>query len=83
MKLSNILLNSEEYGVLDVRISDYGFGKICMDNELNTSMCGTPSYIAPEMLRGEPYDYRADIFSIGSIMFNLLTGSYLFPGSEV
>ena len=54
-----------------------------MDNELNTSMCGTPSYIAPEMLRGEPYDYRADIFSIGSIMFNLLTGKYLFPGSDV
>lgn len=46
-------------------------------------MCGTPSYIAPEMLREEPYDFKADIFSIGSIMFNLLTGMYLFPGDEV
>jgi serine/threonine protein kinase len=82
LKLANILLNCEDSGVLDVRISDYGFSKICNDNEVNFSMCGTPSYIAPEILRGEPYNYKADIFSIGSIMFNLLTGRYLFPGND-
>ena len=69
--------------MLDVRISDYGFGKVCSEDEPNTSMCGTPTYIAPEMLRGEAYDYKVDIFSIGSIMFNLLTGMYLFSGNDV
>ena len=40
--------------------------------------CGTPSYIAPEILRCEGYSLKADIFSIGSIMYNLATGKYLF-----
>jgi serine/threonine protein kinase len=42
--------------------------------------CGTPCYVAPEILRGEGYRERADIFSAGSVFFNLLTGRYLFKG---
>jgi calcium/calmodulin-dependent protein kinase I len=44
--------------------------------------CGTPCYIAPEILRGEGYSKKCDIFSIGSVMFNMLTGQYLFAGSN-
>ena len=42
---------------------------------------GTPSYIPPEILRGANYDKKSDIFSIGSILFNLLTGMNLFVGN--
>jgi serine/threonine protein kinase len=47
-----------------------------------TQWCGTPGYVAPEILRREPYNQKCDIFSLASVFFNLLTGCYLFQGSE-
>jgi serine/threonine protein kinase len=44
--------------------------------------CGTPGYVAPEILRSEGYNSKCDIFSLGSLMFNLLTGLYLFSGED-
>lgn len=44
---------------------------------------GTPQYMAPEMLRGEPPDARADIWSLGVILFELLTGAHPFNGATV
>jgi len=38
--------------------------------------------MAPEMLRGEPYREKCDVFSLGSVMFNLLSGLYLFSGDN-
>ena len=52
--------------------SRYGLGEVC----------GTPCYIAPEVLRHKGYREKADLFSIGSVFFNLLTGMYLFKGLE-
>lgn len=43
---------------------------------------GTPCYMAPEILRGQGYDEKCDLFSIGSVLFNLLTGAYLFAGAN-
>lgn len=43
--------------------------------------CGTPGYAAPEILRGTGYSYKCDIFSLGAVFFNLLTGCYLFSGA--
>jgi calcium-dependent protein kinase len=40
--------------------------------------CGTPGYVAPEILRSEGYTNKCDIFSLGAVFFNLLTGLYLF-----
>jgi len=47
-----------------------------------TDKCGTPCYIAPEILRNEPYNEIADVFSVGSVFFNLLAGRYLFNGKD-
>lgn len=44
--------------------------------------CGTPCYAAPEILRGLGYTTKCDIFSLGSLFFNLLTGRFLFPGAN-
>jgi serine/threonine protein kinase len=43
--------------------------------------CGTPSFIAPEILRGEGYTTKADIFSVGCLFFNILTGLPPFKGN--
>ena len=45
-------------------------------------MCGTPGYVAPEILHGEMSDSKSDIFSIGVIFYNILTGRALFPGMD-
>lgn len=44
--------------------------------------CGTPCYVAPEVLRGEGYREKCDLFSLGSVYFNLVTRRYLFHGKE-
>jgi serine/threonine protein kinase len=44
--------------------------------------CGTPGYVAPEILKNEGYTSKCDIFSLGSLMFNLLTGFFLFSGDN-
>lgn len=45
-------------------------------------MCGSPGYVAPEILRGDVADTQSDIFSLGVIFYNLVTGRALFPGKD-
>lgn len=78
LKPGNILLMKKGIDNLDLRIADFGLSKDLEDPEVTLERCGTPTYIAPEILQGHRYDYKCDIFSLGSIMYNLLTGRYLF-----
>jgi len=61
-----------------VRIADFGLAAHIKPDEVLTQKCGTPTYIGPEVLSGSGYNEKADIFSLGSIMFNLVSGKYLF-----
>lgn len=86
IKLDNILISNIEEGTqLSVKISDFGLSCFLSTNknEKFTEKSGTPCYIAPEILNGHGYNEMADMFSIGSVFFNLLTGRYLFEGSNV
>eukprot|EP00347_Sterkiella_histriomuscorum_P019567 403341142 len=82
IKLDNILLSSMTLGVFDVRIADFGLAAHFKPGELLTQKCGTPTYIGPEVLNGSGYTEKVDIFSLGSIMFNLVSGKYLFQGKD-
>lgn len=77
IKLDNILINKIDDGDLKVIIADFGLACLAPE-ELLTEKCGTPCYLAPEMLRNQGYDTKCDIFSLGSVFFNLVTGFYLF-----
>eukprot|EP01129_Flabellula_baltica_P011574 TRINITY_DN509_c0_g1_i2.p1 TRINITY_DN509_c0_g1~~TRINITY_DN509_c0_g1_i2.p1 ORF type:complete len:404 (+),score=80.43 TRINITY_DN509_c0_g1_i2:517-1728(+) len=79
LKLENILVTDTEN--LTVKISDFGLSKNFSDGILSTA-CGTPEYVAPEVLLSVPYDQSADIWSIGVITFMILSGKPPFYGAD-
>jgi calcium/calmodulin-dependent protein kinase I len=77
LKPENLLLADPEKDI--VKIADFGLSKDFGEEQLQTS-CGTPDYVAPEVLLGEPYDMAVDIWSIGVITYVLLCGFPPFWG---
>ena len=70
IKPENLLLNENGR----VLLADYGWSNFKKDEDVRKTFCGTPEYIAPEMLRKEAHDHRIDIWSVGVLMFELLAG---------
>lgn len=58
----------------NIKIADFGFAKRCTRPKSLTTQCGTPGYVAPEILEGTPYDTQADMWSLGVITYILLGG---------
>ncbi len=66
------------------RIVDFGIARLSSSTMTRTSMTlGTPSYMAPEQIAGQKVDKRADIFSLGVILYEMLTYQKPFAGSDV
>lgn len=85
IKPANILMTSREvYGAERPRITDFGIAKLT-SNEITTTgqLLGTPSYMPPEQFTGAPIDGRADLFSLGVILYALATGEQPFPGETM
>jgi len=73
LKPENLLLKDEENDS-DIKLADFGFAtKVVTPNSLRTQ-CGTPGYVAPEILEGVAYDTKCDMWSIGVILYILLGG---------
>jgi len=70
LKLENILV--DEYGY--IKIIDYGLAKMLGDNEEASSFCGTPEYLAPEMISQSGHDKGVDWWALGIIIYELLIG---------
>ncbi|CAG9335834.1 unnamed protein product [Blepharisma stoltei] len=77
IKLENILLDSQDDN-LDFKLADFGLATK-ITGEL-TLRCGSPGYIAPEILRKEKYGYKVDIFGAGVIYILYLQGKCHFLG---
>ena len=73
IKPANILL---ENGIARVRITDFGLARAIDDASLTQSgvIAGTPQYMAPEQASGDAIDERADLFSLGSVLYTMLAG---------
>jgi tetratricopeptide (TPR) repeat protein/tRNA A-37 threonylcarbamoyl transferase component Bud32 len=63
-----------------VLISDFGIAKVADASTQTTFMPGTPAYMSPEQCRSEPVDRRTDIYSLGIVLFEMLTGRRPFIG---
>ena len=70
IKPENLLLNDNGR----ILLADYGWSNFKNDGDIRKTFCGTPEYIAPEMLKKEGHDHRIDIWSVGVLMFELLSG---------
>ncbi|KAG5186252.1 putative calcium/calmodulin-dependent protein kinase [Tribonema minus] len=74
LKPDNLLLTSDADDA-NIKLADFGFAKK-LDGQKLTQLCGTPNYIAPEILLHEPYGVTVDMWSLGCIIYILL-GGYL------
>lgn len=68
LKPENVLIDSEGY----LKIADFGLSKLGTDKA--KSICGTPEYLAPEVLKGKEYGYTVDWWGLGSLIYEMLTG---------
>ncbi len=81
IKPANIML---ETGSGNVKLTDFGIARITNASKTKAGMIlGTPSYMSPEQLAGDEVDGRSDVFSLGTTLFQLVTGALPFTGDSM
>nr|XP_040052327.1 serine/threonine-protein kinase ULK1a isoform X3 [Gasterosteus aculeatus aculeatus] len=64
-----------------IKIADFGFARHLQTNTMAATLCGSPMYMAPEVIMSQNYDAKADLWSIGTIVYQCLTGKAPFHAS--
>ena len=80
LKLGNLFLNDK----MELKVGDFGLAtKLDFEGERKKTVCGTPNYIAPEVLYATGHSYEVDIWAIGVIIYTLLIGKPPFETKEI
>jgi eukaryotic-like serine/threonine-protein kinase len=79
VKPANILINAEGR----VKLSDFGMARVSHSNSGSGQLLGTPAYWCPEQIMGRPQDARSDIFSLGGVLYEMLTGESPFEDESI
>ncbi|RYZ64000.1 MAG: serine/threonine protein kinase, partial [Proteobacteria bacterium] len=85
IKPSNIFLAAEPDGVIIPKVLDFGIAKSSDINAISLTqdgeVLGTPAYMSPEQVRGGEVDQTTDIFSLGAVVYEMLTGKLAFAAN--
>src|SRR6201998_4414944 len=81
IKPANLMLTADD----TVKVTDFGTAKILQFGTIQQTahVMGTPSYMSPEQVKGRAVDGRTDIFSLGVVLYEMLTGEKPFPGQSI
>ena len=78
IKPANILVR----GDLDIKVSDFGAAQLARSDVTQVTGVGSPAYMSPEQVMGGEIDWRSDMFSLGGVLYHLLTGRRPFGGAS-
>lgn len=76
LKTANLLMDENEV----VKVADFGVARVQSQSGVMTAETGTYRWMAPEVIEHKPYDYKADVFSFGIALWELLTGELPYTG---
>ena len=79
IKPENVLLSEG----LVAKLTDFGWSNYIQEDEKRTTVCGTPIYLAPEILQEKGHDEAVDIWCIGVLLFELVTATVPFQGNDI
>jgi predicted Ser/Thr protein kinase len=85
IKTENILLSEEEHegkrSKTVIKLLDFGLARSLTASRASTSLSGTPHYVAPERIRGEPASPASDVYGVGILLYELITGQVPWDGA--
>lgn len=92
LKPANLMVTNPDTESESLKVMDFGLAQLNSKPHISldklrgvhrVTACGTPAYVSPEVLRGDPVDHRSDLYAVGVILFELLTGIPPFNQADV
>lgn len=79
LKPENLLIDAKG----NIKITDFGWSAMVDHNNFRSTYCGTPDYMAPEMVKNQPHNEKVDLWSLGILLYEMIHGSPPFQGKNM